>query len=158
MGNRFFFLFLRNILYFAQHDFTSVRRLGSQQILFFLRQLLIEPGIQNRDDASRLIPAVQRLVVQRVKELIHIVNPRRFHENAVVAAHAHRDQFCAEPSAVCLFVASAGNHLQLALIAAQLLQKQHIHIDCPKIILQDADVLSLCHQILCVLFQKSRLP
>ena len=54
--------------------------------------------------------------MQHVKELVHVVDSRRLHEHAVIPAHSHGDQLGAEPSAVRLRIAAAGDHLQLALL------------------------------------------
>ena len=55
---------------------------------------------------------------------------------------------------MAVFITSAGHHFQITLLSQKLLQKQHVYIYCPKIILQNTYLQSLIHQVPGIFFDK----
>ena len=113
--------------------------------------------VHDCDHIAGLIPAVQRLLPQHVKKLIHIKHTGWLHDNAVIAHHGHRDQFGLKTASVRFITVSPDDHLQLAMVAQKVLQKHHIHVNGAVIIFKDADILTLVDQIFCIAADPGRL-
>ena len=67
------------LLYMAVKDRTRLGCLGGKKKTGRFGECRIQIGINDRDYVSNLIPAVQWILVQGIKKLIHIKNSRRFH-------------------------------------------------------------------------------
>jgi len=54
--------------------------------------------------------------MERVKELVHIIDPGWLHDHAVITAHSHRDQLGFKTSPVRISITSARYHLKFTVV------------------------------------------
>ena len=87
---------------------------------------------------------------------IYIKNTARLNNDPVKALHGQRDQFGAHPALVGIAVAPAADAFHIAMVAQNILQQHNIHIDCAKVIFQNADIPALLNHIAGIVPHKSR--
>ena len=129
-----------------QHP-ARVGRLGCQHILSLRRKRFRQHGIHYGDHIADVIPAVQRVVPQHIKKLVHIKDAAGFHHHPVEPAHGHGNELGAHPALVGVAVASAADGLKVAVRAKKVLHQHGIHVHCAEVVFQNADIVALCHQI-----------
>ena len=129
-----------------QHP-ARVGRLGCQHVLSLRRKRFRQHGIHYGDHIADVIPAVQRVVPQHIKKLVHIKDAAGFHHHPVEPAHGHGNELGAHPALVGVAVASAADGLKVAVRAKKVLHQHCIHIHCAEVVFQNADIVALCHQI-----------
>ena len=141
----------------AEYELSAARSLGSKQIRRFIGHILPEMRIADCQNAANLIPFVKRRLIQQIKELVHVENAGRLHNDAVKMLHSECDQLCPEPTPVTVRIIAPGNGFQLAVLAFQFLQQQHIHIDGAEIVFQHRNALAAGQTVFCISKQKGSL-
>ena len=129
-----------------QHP-ARVGRLGCQHVLSLRRKRFRQHGIHYGDHIADVIPAVQRVVPQHIKKLVHIKDAAGLHHHPVEPAHGHGNELGAHPALVGVAVAPAADGLKVAAGAQKVLHQHRVHIHGPKVVFQNADVVALFHQI-----------
>jgi hypothetical protein len=129
-----------------QHP-ARVGRLGCQHVLSLRRKRFRQHGIHYGDHIADVIPAVQRVVPQHIKKLVHIKDAAGFHHHPVEPAHGHSNKLGAHPALMGVAVASAADGLKVAVRAKKVLHQHGIHVHRAEVVFQNADVVALCHQI-----------
>ena len=151
-GNRIRICLLR----MAQDDAPCLRRLARQQVIRFLRKIILQVRLHNGDHISDPVPLIQGILMQNIKKLIHIKYPGRLDDDSRIAKHGHRDQLRPEPAPVAVVIISPGNHLNAKPLAPQIRQEHRIHIDRSVIIFQNTDLFALFQQVLNIFPDKCR--
>ena len=141
----------------AQDDLSRGVSLRDEEILRLLRDLLLHVRIDNGDQAPRRIPFAQRLLCQRIKKLIRIIDPRGLDDHTIKSRHGHGDQLSGKPAPVREDPVPSLDHFHIAVISHQILQEHHVDIDRSVVILQDSHTKPLIDQELRVFLDKSRL-
>ena len=141
----------------AEHHQPRARALGRKEVLRLGRKLLRQQRVHNGDDAAQPIPAVQRVVPQHIKKLVHIKNAAGLPQHPGKASHGHGDERGAHPALVGVAVAPAADGLQLGPLGQQVLHQHSVHIHRAEVVFEDAELLPLCQQIPGVPPQKRRL-
>ena len=136
-----------------QHP-ARVGRLGCQHVLSLRRKRFRQHGIHYGDHIADVIPAVQRVVPQHIKKLVHIKDSAGFHHHPVEPAHCHGNELGAHPALVGVAVAPAADRLDLAVVAQKVLHQHGVHVHGAEVVFQNADIVPLCHQICRVPAQK----
>ena len=131
----------------AQQHKARVGALGGQDIIRLRRELFRQQSVHNGDHIPQLIPAVQRVVPQHVKKLVHIKNAAGLHQHPGKTPHGHGDELGAHPALVGVTVTPAADRLDLAPQFQQVLYQHGVHIHRAKIVFQDADTFPLPGQI-----------
>ena len=72
--------------------------------------------------------------MQYIKKLIHIKDAGRFHQNTVVSAHTHSNEFCFKAAPVTVCVTPACHHFQSAVLSKNILKQHCIHVYSTEII------------------------
>ena len=131
----------------AEQHCPGIGALRRQDIIGLRRELFRQQGVHNGDHIPQLIPAVQRVIPQHVKKLVHIKNAAGLHQHPGKTPHGHGDELGAHPALVGVTVTPAADRLDLAPQFQQVLYQHGVHIHRAKIVFQDADTFPLPGQI-----------
>ena len=146
-----------NLLCSGYNQKAGICRFRSEQILPRIIRALRYMRVHHAQNIPQRIPSVDRAVIENVKKIIRIKNSGRLHNDSVIAKHAHGNQLRPKPSAVTIPI-SGRDHLHIACLSQSLRQQRSVHTDCPIVIRQNADTLSLSQKLLHIPDNKRRLP
>ena len=141
---RFLYGVLREKLGFAHDHLSRGKKLGKHQIFGLVGETIVETGVHDGENITDFTAAFHRFCEHYVKELVHIIYPRRFHQNPVVSSGGSVQQHILKGYFSGTAHTSAGD---LADVAALIPQNDGIHADASEFIFDDIDFLFLPLQI-----------
>ncbi len=92
MQERVFDLLRRCKLHPAHNERARAACLGGEKELLLRQGIAFELRVHNTEHVPKVQPAIQRRFPQGVEILVHVEDAGGLDEDAVIAAHGHRDE------------------------------------------------------------------